>query len=171
MLYVLWRRDNSDRSEVDTKDIRQDHGDRLVVNYIRRGQLGCRDQCHRADLISATNMDRRRPKQGCHTPKEESKTCRKRKSFARPSAQASHTENEGHLVQCRCMVDLLPAFHFITWTAYFAVLSRKYQGCISQDKYNTVCKPRWEILGNIMNVLVVCVMLDIFDLFFIEQNI
>ena len=45
--------------------------------------------------VVAANMDRRRLKQGCHTAKEESK--RKRKSLARLSTEASHTEAEGHL--------------------------------------------------------------------------
>ena len=47
--------------------------------------------------VVAANMDRRRLKQGFHTTKEESKTTRKRKSLARLSAEASHTEAEGHL--------------------------------------------------------------------------
>ena len=45
--------------------------------------------------VVAANMDRRRLKQGLH--KEESKTTRKRKSLARLSAEASHTEAGGHL--------------------------------------------------------------------------
>ena len=47
--------------------------------------------------VVAANMDRRRLKQGSRTAKEESKTARKRKSLARLSAEASHTEAEGHL--------------------------------------------------------------------------
>ena len=47
--------------------------------------------------VVAANMDRRRLKQGSHTAKEESKTARKRKSLAWLSAEASHTEAEGHL--------------------------------------------------------------------------